>query len=81
MFVWGTNISVQDVNASILRFLRHYRENPAETEGKYMRAIHYVIEVEGESLEVDAHNVFDYDTDLYTKMVRYVRIYLQFGCL
>ncbi|KAE9448257.1 hypothetical protein C3L33_19821, partial [Rhododendron williamsianum] len=71
MFVWGTNISVQDVNASILRFLRHYRENPAETEGKYMRAIHYVIEVEGESLEVDAHNVFDYDTDLYTKMVRY----------
>lgn len=71
MFVWGTNISVQDVNASILRFLRHYREDPAQTEGKYMRAIHHVIEVEGESLDVDAHNVFDYDTDLYTKMVRY----------
>ncbi|KAF5954766.1 hypothetical protein HYC85_007622 [Camellia sinensis] len=71
MFVWGTNISVQDVNASILRFLRHFRENPSHTEGKYMRAIHHVIDVEGDSLDVDAHNVFDYDTDLYTKMVRY----------
>ncbi|OVA20381.1 Mini-chromosome maintenance [Macleaya cordata] len=71
MFVWGTNISVQDVNAAILRFLRHFREHPSDTEGKYMRAIHHIIEVEGESLDVDAHDVFDYDIDLYTKMVRY----------
>lgn len=71
MFVWGTNISVQDVNAAILRFLRNFREQSLETEGKYMRAIHHVIEVEGESLEVDAHHVFDYDTDLYMKMIRY----------
>ncbi|XP_057496096.1 DNA replication licensing factor MCM4 [Actinidia eriantha] len=71
MFVWGTNISVQDVNAAILRFLRHFREHPSRTEGKYMRVIHQVIELEGDSLEVDAHDVFDYDTDLYTKMVRY----------
>uniref|UniRef100_A0A5B6YVL8 DNA replication licensing factor MCM4 n=2 Tax=Davidia involucrata TaxID=16924 RepID=A0A5B6YVL8_DAVIN len=71
MFVWGTNISVQDVNAAILRFLRHFREHPSHTEGKYMRAIHHVIEVEGESLDVDAHDVFGYDSDLYAKMVRY----------
>ncbi|CAI9103741.1 OLC1v1002279C1 [Oldenlandia corymbosa var. corymbosa] len=71
MYVWGTNISVQDVNAAILRFLRHFRENPAEIEGKYMRAINHIIEIEGDSLEVDAQNVFDYDSDLYTKMVRY----------
>ncbi|KAM7470817.1 hypothetical protein LguiA_009000 [Lonicera macranthoides] len=71
MFVWGTNISVQDVNAAILRFLRNFREQSLENEGKYMRAIHHVIEVEGESLEVDAHHIFDYDTDLYMKMVRY----------
>ncbi|XP_027112176.1 DNA replication licensing factor MCM4 [Coffea arabica] len=71
MYVWGTNISVQDVNAAILRFLRHFRENPSQTEGKYMRAINYVIEIEGDSLDVDAHDVFDYDSDLYAKMVRY----------
>ncbi|CAK9142063.1 unnamed protein product [Ilex paraguariensis] len=71
MYVWGTNISVQDVNAAILRFLRHFRERPSDIEGKYMRAVHHVIEIEGDSLDVDAHDVFDYDNDLYTKMVRY----------
>lgn len=71
MFVWGTNISVQDVNAAILRFLRHFREHPSHTEGKYMRLINGVIEVEGDSLNVDAGDVYDYDTDLYNKMVRY----------
>ncbi|KZV53364.1 hypothetical protein F511_06506 [Dorcoceras hygrometricum] len=71
MYVWGTNISVQDVNAAILRFLRHFREKPQQIEGKYMMAINHVIEVEGDSLDVDAHDVFDYDTDLYLKMVRY----------
>ncbi|KAL3515124.1 hypothetical protein ACH5RR_022026 [Cinchona calisaya] len=71
MYVWGTNISVQDVNAAILRFLRHFRENPSQIEGKYMRALNHVIEVEGDSLGVDAHDVFDYDNDLYTKVVRY----------
>lgn len=71
MYVWGTNISVHDVNAAILRFLRHFREDPQQIEGKYMRMINHVIEVEGDSLDVDAHHVFDYDGDLYTKMVRY----------
>lgn len=71
VYVWGTTVSVQDVNAAILRFLRHYRENPQQTEGKYMRLINHVIETEGESLDVDAHDVYDYDIDLYTKMVRY----------
>lgn len=71
MYVWGTSISVQDVNAAILRFLRHFREHPSHDEGKYMKAINHVIEMEGESLEVDANDVFDYDNDLYTKMVRY----------
>ncbi|KAG1368110.1 DNA helicase [Cocos nucifera] len=79
VFVWGTNISVQDVNAAILRFLRNFRD-PHEAgradvimeEGKYMRAVHRIIELEGgESLDVDAHDVFDYDPDLYGKMVRY----------
>ncbi|KAF2322846.1 hypothetical protein GH714_031339 [Hevea brasiliensis] len=40
-------------------------------EGKYMKAIHRVLEIEGEWLDVDAHDVFGYDSDLYTKMVRY----------
>ncbi|KAL6514542.1 DNA replication licensing factor, mcm4 component [Orobanche gracilis] len=73
MYVWGTNISVQDVNAAILRFLRNFREkeNPAQIEGKYMRDINHVIETEGDSIDVDAHHVFDYDSDLYMKMVRY----------
>lgn len=71
MFVWGTNISVQDVNAAILRFLRHFREHESHTDGKYMKAINHVIEIEGESLEVDANDVDAYDSDLYTKMVRY----------
>ncbi|CAN4107486.1 unnamed protein product [Withania somnifera] len=71
MYVWGTNISVQDVNAAILRFLRNFREDASQTEGKYMRAVHHVIEMEGDSLDVDAHDVFDYDGDLYTKMVRF----------
>ncbi|KAL6531865.1 DNA replication licensing factor, mcm4 component [Orobanche minor] len=71
MYVWGTNISVQDVNAAILRFLRYFRENPAQIEGKYMRDINHVIETEGDSIDVDAHHLFDYDIDLYTKMVRY----------
>ncbi|KAF5203254.1 Dna helicase [Thalictrum thalictroides] len=71
MYVWGTNISVQDVNAAILRFLRHFREDSTQNDGKYMRAIHHILEIEGESLDVDAQDVFDYDTDLYTKMVRY----------
>lgn len=79
VFVWGTNISVQDVNAAILRFLRNFRD-PQETgradvimeEGKYMRVVHRIIELEGgESLDIDAHDVFDYDPDLYSKMVRY----------
>lgn len=71
VYVWGTNISVQDVRASILRFLRHFRENPQVIEGKYMRTINHVIETEGDSLDVDAHDVYDYDSDLYTKMVKY----------
>ncbi|KAL2328997.1 hypothetical protein Fmac_022424 [Flemingia macrophylla] len=78
-FVWGTNISVEDVNDAIQRFLRDFRE-PSEgddeglhmhTEGKYEKLILQVIEVEGDSLDVDAHDVFDHDPDLYTKMVRY----------
>lgn len=70
-YVWGTNIIVQDVNAAILRFLRHFRENPQQIEGKYMRIINHVIETEGDSLDVDAQDVYDYDSDLYTKMVKY----------
>ncbi|KAL8223293.1 hypothetical protein R6Q57_020692 [Mikania cordata] len=71
MFVWGTSISVQDVNAAFLTFLRNFREQDNETEGKYMKAINLVIEMEGESLDVDANDIFEYDKDLYAKMVRY----------
>uniref|UniRef100_A0A7N0T0N6 DNA replication licensing factor MCM4 n=1 Tax=Kalanchoe fedtschenkoi TaxID=63787 RepID=A0A7N0T0N6_KALFE len=70
VFVWGTNISVQDVDAAISRFLRNFRE-PEQLEGKYMAAIHRVLETEGDFIDVDAHDVFDYDSDLYGKMVRY----------
>lgn len=36
-----------------------------------MAAIHRVLEIEGEWIDVDARDVSDYDSDLYTKMVRY----------
>ncbi|KAJ3695650.1 hypothetical protein LUZ60_001027 [Juncus effusus] len=83
VYVWGTNISVQDVNAAILRFLRHFRDAARKaaqesarddlmSEGKYMREVHKIMQLEGgESLDIDARDVFDYDPDLYTKMVRY----------
>ncbi|KAK7264255.1 hypothetical protein RJT34_31861 [Clitoria ternatea] len=80
-FVWGTNISVDDVSDAILRFLRDFREASSSqgddeglhlhTEGKYEKLIKQVIEVEGDALDVDARDVFDHDPDLYTKMVRY----------
>ncbi|XP_019448467.1 PREDICTED: DNA replication licensing factor MCM4-like [Lupinus angustifolius] len=79
-YVWGTNISVEEVNDAIQRFLRDFREAALKndvdelhlhTEGKYEKMIKHVIETDGESLDVDAHDVFDHDPDLYTKMVRY----------
>ncbi|KAG4967030.1 hypothetical protein AAZX31_12G037500 [Glycine max] len=82
-FVWGTNISVEDVNDAIKRFVRNFREASSSqggddddglhlhTEGKYEKLIRQVIDVEGDSLDVDARDVFDHDPDLYTKMVRY----------
>ncbi|GAV62385.1 MCM domain-containing protein [Cephalotus follicularis] len=78
-FVWGTNISVQDVKAAIQMFLKHFRENTRREseedsfhrEGKYMREINNILEVEGEWIDIDANDVFDYDSDLYNKMVRY----------
>ncbi|KAM7263354.1 hypothetical protein ACFE04_001037 [Oxalis oulophora] len=81
-FVWGTNISVQDVKSSIQMFLKHFRESrkgesvgtdedPFYREGKYMREINQVLEIEGEWIDVDAHHVFDYNPDLYNKMVRF----------
>lgn len=77
-YVWGTNISVEDVNEAIYRFLKHFRESLSQSEedgllmeGKYETAIKRVLELEGDSLDVDAHDVFAYDPDLYTKMVRY----------
>ncbi|VFR02864.1 unnamed protein product [Cuscuta campestris] len=70
-YVWGTNIVVDDVSAAILRFLRHFREDSSQVDGKYEVSIRHVIEMEGESLELDAHDVFDFDSDLYNKVVRY----------
>ncbi|KAB2047261.1 hypothetical protein ES319_A13G032800v1 [Gossypium barbadense] len=75
-FVWGTNISVQDVKNAIQMFIKHFRDpqelsNDIYGEGKYTRLIHRVLEVEGEWIDVDAHDVFNYDSDLYNKMMRY----------
>ncbi|KAK9942685.1 hypothetical protein M0R45_008338 [Rubus argutus] len=76
-FVWGTNISVNDVKVAIVRFLKNFRDESQNseseylTEGKYIEAIKRILEMEGDSLDVDARNVFDYDSDLYAKMVRY----------
>lgn len=46
-------------------------EGGEEVEGKYMRKIRDVIEVEGEWIDVDAGDLWVYDRDLYGKMVRY----------
>jgi DNA replication licensing factor MCM4 len=80
-YVWGTNISVEDVNDAIQRFLKHFRERSSsqgdsddldlDVDGKYEKLIKQVIELEGESIDVDARDVFDHDPDLYNKMVRY----------
>ncbi|XVF45357.1 hypothetical protein PTKIN_Ptkin02bG0199300 [Pterospermum kingtungense] len=75
-FVWGTNIGVQDVKNAIQIFIKHFREthelsNDIHGEGKYTRLIHKVLEIEGEWIDVDAHDVLEYDSDLYNKMVRY----------
>ncbi|CAA7023158.1 unnamed protein product [Microthlaspi erraticum] len=75
-FVWGTNISVQDVKSAIEMFVKHFREAKENSEdlfreGKYMASIRKVIEIEGEWIDIDAFDVFDYDPDLYNKMVRY----------
>lgn len=59
------------MNSAIVTFLRNFREQSSETGGKYLNAIQSVIQMEGDSLEVDAQDVFAYDSDLYTKMVRY----------
>jgi DNA replication licensing factor MCM4 len=32
VFVWGTNISVQEVNGTILRFLHHFRDTRSASE-------------------------------------------------
>ncbi|EPS58855.1 hypothetical protein M569_15957, partial [Genlisea aurea] len=45
--------------------------NPQQIEGKYITLINLVIEIDGESLDVDAQDVFDYDNDLYIKLVKY----------
>ncbi|KAI4375689.1 hypothetical protein MLD38_013530 [Melastoma candidum] len=75
MYVWGTNISVQEVNAAILRFLRNFREGNVAAdsleEGKYMKELDRVLELEREWMDVDAADLYDYDQDLYNKMVRY----------
>ncbi|XP_020517369.1 DNA replication licensing factor MCM4 [Amborella trichopoda] len=71
MLVWGTNISVQDVSDAILRFLKNFRSSPSDFEGKYIRIIDQTLELEGHSLNIDGQDMFDYDQDLYVKMVRY----------
>ncbi|KAK4835428.1 hypothetical protein QYF36_009585 [Acer negundo] len=67
-FVWGTNISVQDMKRAIDMFLKNCVENE---ERKYLKVIDRVLEMEGEWIDVDAHDVFEYSPDLYYKMVRY----------
>lgn len=67
---------MQDVKSAIEMFVKHFREakeNSADLfrEGKYMVSIRKVIEIEGDWIDVDAYDVFDYDPDLYNKMVRY----------
>lgn len=67
---------MQDVKAAIQMFLKHFRDGQGQgseiyEEGKYMKGIHGVLEMEGEWLDVDAHDVFNYDVELYGKMVRY----------
>ena len=69
--VWGTNISVQDVNQAVQRFLRNYRDSPSDLEGKYIQLLEQVMELEENSLNVNAMNILDYDEDLYVKMMRY----------
>lgn len=40
-------------------------------EGKYMRELDRVFEIEREWIDIDAQDIYNYDQDLYNKMVRY----------
>lgn len=77
MFVWGTNIRVDDTKTAIVRFLKNFSDNPSQIEGKYMVPIHQILELDGGggsgsgSLDIDAQDIFSYDQDLYNKLVRY----------
>ena len=42
MLVWGTNISVQDVNQVVQRSLRNFRDDPSDLEEKYTRLLEQV---------------------------------------
>ena len=68
-FVWGTNISVEDVNEAIYRFLKHFRDSStaSQSEDGLLKEGKYEIAIK----RVNARDVFDYDSDLYTRMVRY----------
>ncbi|KAJ7556567.1 hypothetical protein O6H91_05G088500 [Diphasiastrum complanatum] len=69
--VWGTNVSVQEASQAVHRFLRNFRDDPNNLEGKYMQLLEQTIEIEGDSLNIDARNILDYDEDLYVKTIRY----------
>ncbi|KAM7262322.1 hypothetical protein ACFE04_021399 [Oxalis oulophora] len=56
---------------SMVIMMKMTDEDPFYREGKYMREINQVLEIEGEWIDVDAHHVFDYNPDLYNKMVRF----------
>lgn len=63
------------MNAAILRFLRNFKEGNVAAdsleEGKYMKELDRVLELEREWIDVDAADLYEYDQDLYNKMVRY----------
>ncbi|EFJ16648.1 hypothetical protein SELMODRAFT_445155 [Selaginella moellendorffii] len=70
-YVWGTNISIDDTREAMHLFFERFRESPEAVEAKYIQLLDQVIELEGRSLNIDAQNIFTYNEELYSQVVRY----------
>ncbi|KAK4535428.1 hypothetical protein CDCA_CDCA05G1453 [Cyanidium caldarium] len=69
--LWGTDLSVDEVHARLLAFLREYRDTEDTTVALYTRALYRLHETESYTLNVDLQHLRAHDADLYKKAVRY----------
>eukprot|EP00043_Microstomoeca_roanoka_P013036 m.127344 g.127344 ORF g.127344 m.127344 type:complete len:841 (-) comp15655_c3_seq1:57-2579(-) len=71
--IWGTGVNVQETQDRFLRFLRGHRDinTPADAPSKYLRLIDQMEDTAEWFVDIDCHDLIDFDEDLYERMVRY----------